>query len=87
MLCNHSIASIFFGVNPLFLGGLHIGCYLIFPTLNNLNFSIDSWAVSRGGRVLIADDMGLGKTIQALGIADYYRSEWPLLIVCPSSVR
>lgn len=39
------------------------------------------------GRVLIADDMGLGKTIQALGIASAYRSEWPLLIVCPSSVR
>ena len=23
-LCNHSIASLVFGVNPLFLGGLHI---------------------------------------------------------------
>lgn len=43
--------------------------------------------MSRGGRVLIADDMGLGKTIQALAIADYYRNEWPLLIVCPSSMR
>ncbi|KAK7070522.1 SWI/SNF-related matrix-associated actin-dependent regulator of chromatin subfamily A-like protein 1 [Halocaridina rubra] len=36
---------------------------------------------------MIADDMGLGKTIQALGIASYYRREWPLLIVTPSSVR
>lgn len=45
------------------------------------------FGISRGGRCLIADDMGLGKTIQALGIADYYRSEWPLLIVCPSSMR
>lgn len=31
--------------------------------------------------------MGLGKTVQALGVASAYRSEWPLLIVCPSSVR
>lgn len=45
------------------------------------------FGISRGGRCLIADDMGLGKTVQALGIVDYYRSEWPLLIVCPSSMR
>lgn len=35
----------------------------------------------------MADDMGLGKTIQALCIASYYRKEWPLLIVVPSTVR
>ncbi|KAE9550842.1 hypothetical protein FO519_005946 [Halicephalobus sp. NKZ332] len=40
-----------------------------------------------GGRILIADEMGLGKTVQALGLAFYYRSEWPLLIVCPASVK
>ncbi|KAL0274731.1 UNVERIFIED_CONTAM: hypothetical protein PYX00_002788 [Menopon gallinae] len=31
--------------------------------------------------------MGLGKTIQGLGIAHYYRENWPLLILCPSSMR
>lgn len=31
--------------------------------------------------------MGLGKTVQAICIAAYYRSEWPLLVVAPSSVR
>ena len=31
--------------------------------------------------------MGLGKTLQALCIAYYYRSDWPLLIVVPSSLR
>lgn len=31
--------------------------------------------------------MGLGKTLQALSIAYYYKNEWPLLIVCPSSMR
>lgn len=36
---------------------------------------------------MIADDMGLGKTIQALGIAHYFRKNWPLLIVTPASVR
>jgi len=45
------------------------------------------YGVSRNGRVLIADDMGLGKTVQALGLASYYRQAWPVLIICPSSVR
>ena len=31
--------------------------------------------------------MGLGKTLQALSIAYYYRDQWPLLIVVPSSLR
>jgi SNF2 family DNA or RNA helicase len=41
----------------------------------------------RGGRCLIADEMGLGKTLQAIMIAYQYISEWPLLVVCPSSIR
>ncbi|XP_049949424.1 SWI/SNF-related matrix-associated actin-dependent regulator of chromatin subfamily A-like protein 1 isoform X1 [Schistocerca serialis cubense] len=45
------------------------------------------FGISRKGRCLIADDMGLGKTVQGLGIAHYYYSDWPLLIVTPSSVR
>jgi SWI/SNF-related matrix-associated actin-dependent regulator 1 of chromatin subfamily A len=40
----------------------------------------------RGGRIILADDMGLGKSIQAIGIACYYRLEWPLLIVTPASM-
>lgn len=43
-------------------------------------------ALNRRGRILLADDMGLGKSIQALGIASYYRLEWPLLIVSPASM-
>ncbi|XP_055967956.1 SWI/SNF-related matrix-associated actin-dependent regulator of chromatin subfamily A-like protein 1 [Sorex fumeus] len=46
-----------------------------------------NFAIAKGGRLLLADDMGLGKTIQALCIAAYYRKEWPLLVVVPSSVR
>lgn len=31
--------------------------------------------------------MGLGKTLQALSVAFHYRSDWPVLIVVPSSLR
>ncbi|NXX86159.1 ZRAB3 endonuclease, partial [Urocolius indicus] len=31
--------------------------------------------------------MGLGKTIQAIAVSYYYKHEWPLLIVVPSSLR
>ncbi|KAM5268881.1 SWI/SNF-related matrix-associated actin-dependent regulator of chromatin subfamily A-like protein 1 isoform 2-T6 [Hipposideros larvatus] len=46
-----------------------------------------NFAIAKGGRLLLADDMGLGKTIQAICIAAFYRKEWPLLVVAPSSVR
>lgn len=45
------------------------------------------FALSRRGRVLIGDEMGLGKTVQALAVAHVYKADWPLLIVCPSSLR
>eukprot|EP01133_Synstelium_polycarpum_P018237 gene18237-21819_t len=44
------------------------------------------FGVQQRGKCLIADEMGLGKTIQALAIASYYKSHWPILIVCPSSL-
>lgn len=46
-----------------------------------------NFAIAKRGRLLLADDMGLGKTIQAICIASFYRKEWPLLVVVPSSVR
>lgn len=52
-----------------------------------LNPAIFSFAIAKGGRLLLADDMGLGKTVQAICIAAFYRKEWPLLVVVPSSVR
>lgn len=30
---------------------------------------------------------GLGKSLQALSVAAYYHEDWPLLIICPSSLR
>ena len=43
--------------------------------------------LQRGGRALLGDEMGLGKTVQALGVASAYRDEWPVMIICPSSLR
>ncbi|KAM4697906.1 DNA annealing helicase and endonuclease ZRANB3 [Rhinophrynus dorsalis] len=45
------------------------------------------FALKREGRCMIADEMGLGKTIQAIAVAYFYRREWPLLIVVPSSLK
>uniref|UniRef100_A0A0N5AS35 SWI/SNF-related matrix-associated actin-dependent regulator of chromatin subfamily A-like protein 1 n=1 Tax=Syphacia muris TaxID=451379 RepID=A0A0N5AS35_9BILA len=45
------------------------------------------FGIQRRGKLLLADEMGLGKSIQALGIARFFKSDWPLLIVCPSSVK
>ncbi|XP_060077522.1 DNA annealing helicase and endonuclease ZRANB3-like [Ylistrum balloti] len=45
------------------------------------------FAVRKNGRCLIADEMGLGKTLQAISVAYYYRKEWPLLIIVPSSLK
>uniref|UniRef100_A0A8C0AV64 Zinc finger RANBP2-type containing 3 n=1 Tax=Buteo japonicus TaxID=224669 RepID=A0A8C0AV64_9AVES len=45
------------------------------------------FALQRSGRCMIADEMGLGKTIQAIAVSYYYKNEWPLLIVVPSSLR
>lgn len=45
------------------------------------------FGIAKGGRLIIGDDMGLGKTREALGIADFYRDDWPLLIVTTAAMR
>lgn len=45
------------------------------------------FVLSLEGKALLADDMGLGKTIQALCVMEEYRKEWPVLVICPSSLR
>ncbi|KAI5637782.1 hepA-related protein (HARP) domain-containing protein [Phthorimaea operculella] len=45
------------------------------------------FGIAHRGRCMIADDMGLGKTFQALAVANYYKHNWPLLIVTTSSMR
>jgi SWI/SNF-related matrix-associated actin-dependent regulator 1 of chromatin subfamily A len=39
------------------------------------------------GRLLLCDEMGLGKSVTSLAIMMQYRTEWPLLILCPASLR
>ena len=38
-------------------------------------------------RFLLADEMGLGKTLQAISLAYIYRDSWPVLIICPGSMK
>eukprot|EP00933_Yihiella_yeosuensis_P064606 TRINITY_DN6804_c0_g1_i1.p1 TRINITY_DN6804_c0_g1~~TRINITY_DN6804_c0_g1_i1.p1 ORF type:complete len:694 (-),score=168.26 TRINITY_DN6804_c0_g1_i1:152-2233(-) len=46
-----------------------------------------NFALKRGGRVLLADEMGLGKTAQALTLVAQYPQDWPVLVICPPSLR
>ena len=45
------------------------------------------YGIQRFGRMLLGDEMGVGKTIQAIGIQYLYKNDWPLLILCPSSLK
>ena len=45
------------------------------------------FCIKNGGRVLVGDEMGLGKTLQALLVSTYYKENWPVLIIAPSSLR
>jgi SWI/SNF-related matrix-associated actin-dependent regulator 1 of chromatin subfamily A len=46
-----------------------------------------AFAVSRGGRAMLADEMGVGKSRQGLALLAVYRWEWPAIILCPSSIK
>ncbi|BDA49699.1 probable SWI/SNF-related matrix-associated actin-dependent regulator [Coccomyxa sp. Obi] len=73
---------------PSFADG-KIRQYITPETWNRLyQFQKDGiiFAVRHGGRALIADDMGLGKTVQAICVAACFHDDWPLLVVCPSSM-
>ena len=45
------------------------------------------FGLARSARLLLADEMGLGKPPQSIVLAAHYAAEWPLLIVCPASMR
>ena len=50
--------------------------------IEGINFGIEHHC-----RFLLADEMGVGKTIQAISLAYIYRDSWPVLIVCPGSMK
>lgn len=45
------------------------------------------FGIKKKGRILLADEMGVGKTIQAIGIASVFSEDWPVLVICPSSLK
>ena len=61
------------------------------PSLDKCGGKVISTAVAGAGtgRILLGDEMGLGKTITSLAIMLAYetKGEWPLLILCPASLR
>ena len=54
-----------------------------------LPFQLDGirFALAKGGRAHLADEMGVGKSVQAIAVMSWYSEDWPVLIVCPSSLR
>ena len=52
-------------------------------------FQVDGikFGIAHHCRFLLADEMGVGKTIQAISLAYIYRDSWPVLIVCPGSMK
>ena len=56
-------------------------------TLYNFQKEGINFGIEKNGRLLIADEMGVGKTIQAIGIMTIYKDDWPVLILCPSSLK
>jgi SWI/SNF-related matrix-associated actin-dependent regulator 1 of chromatin subfamily A len=59
----------------------------LFQALKDYQVKGVEYAYCRNGRLLLADAPGLGKTIQAIAMACCYERDWPVLVICPSSVR
>ena len=45
------------------------------------------FGIKKFSRLLIADEMGVGKTVQAIGLSSLYQKDWPVLVICPSSLK
>ena len=45
------------------------------------------FGIKKFSRLLIADEMGVGKTVQAIGLSCRYQKDWPVLVICPSSLK
>ena len=56
-------------------------------TLYPFQYKCIETSIRRNCRIIINDDMGLGKTIEAISLCSLYTEDWPLLIICPSSIK
>lgn len=45
------------------------------------------FGLEKCGRILLGDEMGVGKTIQAIALSSLYKDDWPVIIVCPTSLK
>ena len=43
--------------------------------------------LKRNGRMILNDDLGVGKRLVAISVAIVYKTEWPLLIICPQVLQ
>lgn len=57
------------------------------PHLRDYQIEPLRYMLSRGGRVLLADNVGHGKTISSCSFFMYTVIHYPLLIVCPASLK
>ena len=46
-----------------------------------------AFGIKKSGRLLLGDEMGVGKTIQAIALCSIYKENWPVLIICPPSLK
>lgn len=56
-------------------------------TLYPFQMQCIDYSIRKNCRLIIGDDMGLGKTIEAISLSSLYVEDWPLLIICPSSIK
>ena len=55
--------------------------------LYDFQFEGVKFGIEHHCRFLLADEMGVGKTLQAISLAYIYRESWPVLVVCPGSMK
>jgi superfamily II DNA or RNA helicase len=53
--------------------------------IDGMKFLERALAISKGAAIF--DEMGLGKTIQVLGLLRFHPEMFPILIICPSSIK
>lgn len=57
------------------------------PHLRDYQIPPLQYMLSRNGRILLGDDVGTGKTLTSLGYFHYTKYNYPLLVICPSSLK